>query len=221
MPQMTTAAVAAIAFADHLLRCVARRFLKRSRARAFRMGGSPPALRGAGHRSATDIAEQSVIDSVRSKAENRGKSLVHVTRGSQVKILPLRPAFSIVAEQPPTEIPTDIRPLNLESTRAACQLARSGRKFEHAHFGAICSAHVRAKFATLGITKDGAPEDCFYASAPDCGSGGRWFESTQLYQLYEIVQHVMRTRLLSSKTPFLSGPMADLAKQVYSLSGQS
>src|SRR5262249_14178442 len=58
-------------------------------------------------------------------------------------------------------------------------------------------AHLRG-FASLFAVSYGAEGIKNEAERPICGSGGRWFESTQLYQLSTINQQLARSARLSS-----------------------
>jgi hypothetical protein len=68
----------------------------------------------------------------------------------------------------------------------AAQLGHSDMRMTEKHYAHLAPSYIaetiRARFPTLGITKDGAVKALRCKSLFDCGAGGRWFESTQLYQ---------------------------------------
>ena len=47
--------------------------------------------------------------------------------------------------------------------------------------------------------------------AADCGSGGRWFESTQLYQIVQYFQRITQMARPRLNRHYFSGPVADLS----------
>ena len=67
----------------------------------------------------------------------------------------------------------------------AAQLGHSDTRMTEKHYAHLAPSYIadtiRANFPNLGLTKDAAVR-FFETRVPDCGSGGRWFESTQLYQ---------------------------------------